>query len=153
MVKIREIVSNLGKSRKCPFHMNLLIVIYLLEHLEQIYYFSNIWSRGLRVKKLVKFCGISMCKSRAQLFPKQGFHFLESPGMSWNRAKCPGKSWKLMNFRKLRFIGIWNDGCCSISFYILRLKMSWKLTQKCLGRSWKCFKTFEWEPCYDFQVN
>ena len=45
----------------------------------------------------------------------QGSHFLESPGMSWNRAKCPAKSWNLMNFRKFGFIGIWNDDCCSIS--------------------------------------
>ena len=66
--------------------------------------------------------------------------------MSW-------KTWKLTNFRKLRFIGIWNDACCSnsLKFEIpstflgknvmeINSKMSWKswkLTQKCLGKSWK----------------
>ena len=51
-------------------------------------------------------------------------------------------SWKLMNFRTLRFIGIWNDDCCSISWKCeipstFLGKVSWKLTQKCPGKSWK----------------
>ena len=56
--------------------------------------------------------------------------------MSLNRAKCPEKSW---NFRKLGFIGIWNDDGCSISLKFeipstILGKMSWKLTQKCPGK-------------------
>ena len=79
---------------------------------------------------------------------------LECPGngkkMSWNCAKCPGKSWKLMNLRKLRYIVISNDDSSSISlkFEIPSTflgKMPWKLTQKCPGKSCKWFNTFEWE--------
>ena len=61
-------------------------------------------------------------------------------GVSWKSGKCPGKSWKLMNFRKLRLIGIWNDDCCSISLKFeipsihFWVKMSWKLAQKCPGK-------------------
>ena len=87
-------------------------------------------------------------------YSKVPMHYLESPG---NEKKCPGKSWKLMNIRKLRFIRIWNDDCCSISlkFEIPSTflgKISWKLTQKCPGKSWKWFKTFEWEPCIHVKV-
>ena len=66
-----------------------------------------------------------MPKSKTGSGPCQGFHFQESHGISWKWKnvlecpgivqKCPGKSKKLLNFRKFRFIGIWNDGCCSIS--------------------------------------
>ena len=28
-------------------------------------------------------------------------------GMSWNRAKCPGKSWKLMNSKNFNWV-YWN---------------------------------------------
>ena len=81
----------------------------------------------------------------------QGSHFLESPGMSWNRAKCPGKSWKLMNFRKLWFTGIWNDDCCSsyLKYPVFEIsstflcKMFWKLLKNVLESP-----ANEWEPCH-----
>ena len=70
--------------------------------------------------------------------------------MSWNRAKCPGKSWKLRNFWKLRFIGIWNDASCSISlkfqipstflgknFMEINSKMSWKVLEINSKMFWK----------------
>ena len=72
-------------------------------------------------------------------FPLSGksLNVLECPGnekMSWNRAKCPGKSWKLMHFQEICLFGIWNDDCCSISFKFeipstFLGKISWKLTK------------------------
>ena len=63
-------------------------------------------------------------------------------------------SWKVLEINEfsgnLGLFGIWNDDWCSISLKFeipstflgknvleINAKMSWKLTQKCPGKSWK----------------
>ena len=90
------------------------------------------------------FCEIETLICRNYYLPcrevYQGSHFLENPGMSWNRAKCPGKSWNL-KWLLFHFFEIWNRPIPSFwNFLYIFMYNVLEITQKYPGKSWKLLK-------------